>query len=142
MGNIWKRLLLISPIFPFYHIANTYRMCIYLATRSSWWSQPGLHTRLHVQLLSYHKNSILRSVLMVDLNAHSSFELAMISFLPTINLVFQPLKNPQDHELYFKLINGTKLHIPVEYQSLTCSYSFLLLFLNNHCNGSKAALEQ
>lgn len=79
---------------------------------------------------------------MADLNDHSSVELATIFFLPTIHLVFQPLKNLQDRELYFKLINGTKLHIPVEYQSLTCSYSFLLFFLNNHCNGSRAALEQ
>lgn len=79
---------------------------------------------------------------MVDLNDHSSVELALIFFLPTINLVLQLLKNLQDHELYFKLINATKLHIPVEYQSLTYSNSFLLFFLNNHCNGSRAALEQ
>lgn len=76
----------------------------------------------------HHKNSILRSVLLVDLKDQSSVELAIIFFSPTINLVLQPLKNLQGHELYFKLINGTKLHIPAEFQSLTCSDSFLLFF--------------
>lgn len=42
----------------------------------------------------HHKNSILRSKLNVGLNEHISVELAMIFFLPTINLVLQPLKNP------------------------------------------------
>lgn len=65
---------------------------------------------------------------MVDLEDHSSVELAMI-FLPIINLVLKPLKNLQlIYELYFKLINGTKLHIPAEFQFLTCSDSFLLFF--------------
>lgn len=42
----------------------------------------------------HHKNSILRSKLIVGLNDHSAVEFAMIFFLPTINLVLQPLKNP------------------------------------------------
>lgn len=62
-------------------------------------------------------------------------------FLAAINLALQPLRNLQDHELYFKVINGAKLHIPAEHLSLTCSDSVPLLFLNNHYNGSRAALE-
>lgn len=94
--NIWKRILLISPILSFYHIAKALLQNMHLfgskklVVVTAWFTY---QTPCAIAVI-HHKNSILRSKLTVGLNDHSSVESVLILFLPTINLVLQALKNP------------------------------------------------
>lgn len=94
--NIWKRILLISPILSFYHIAKALLQNMHLfgskklVVVTAWFTY---QTPRAIAVI-HHKNSNLRSKLTVGLNDHSSVESALILFLPTIHLVLQALKNP------------------------------------------------